>query len=243
MVITSRMLVDRFGIDEEIADYFANKRPVPENNLYWGSRRIYISAGFGFLFIPIVFDLMYKLGVDKKDLLDEKRLNIMEALLHNSQLFELNKLSFSEYIQRCTTLTGENIKQKNLYDSLINHFSGKTVKIFDFELVHKALARGDSFLFTIVNLDVTDGWVNDFLPYWYGLMRPIFLFDDFKDLEEDKRNGDENTILELGGDSEAISKATKIALSDINTLKLVNEKLSNNMISFLNQALQYVELK
>ena len=60
MVITARILQDKLGIHPLIADYFANQRQIPADNLFWKDKRIYISAGFGFLTIPFAFDVMLK---------------------------------------------------------------------------------------------------------------------------------------------------------------------------------------
>lgn len=238
MVITSRILQEKWGIDPEIADYFANERAVPKDNLHWGNRRIYISGGFGFLFIPIVFDLIHKLGIDKKDLLEENHVKLTELILHYSQEYELNQINFNEFINKCKKLVSNKIKQPNFYRSLNSHFSREPLSVFEFETKYKALGRGDSYLFTLVNLKVTDEWIKNFLPYWYGVMRPIFLFDDFRDLEEDKRNGEENIIIEMGGNADALTKATEMALFNINVLKEINEKLSNTMTDYLNQILE-----
>ncbi len=89
----------------------------------------------------------------------------------------------------------------------------------------------------MVDLELTDEWVKQFLPYWYSLARPILLLDDFKDLEEDRQTNDENTIIELGNNADAIRKAYELGMNDIQVLAQLNEKLAKRMKEFLDDAL------
>ncbi|MFN0082020.1 MAG: hypothetical protein ACKVOM_05835 [Ferruginibacter sp.] len=239
MVITSRILQDRLGIDSEIADYFANNRPIPANNLFWGTKRIYISAGFGFLTIPLSFDLMFKLGISKKLLLNDEHVRIMEQGFDKLKRYENKEYSLKQFILACEELLNEKIKQQHLASDLFSVFNGQIPRYFQFEQTNKSLARSDSFLFTLVDLDITDEWVEKFLPYWYSLARPILLLDDFKDLEEDRRDGDENTIIEMGNNKEAILKAYEMGVNDLASLAEINPKLSKFMQPFLKEALEY----
>lgn len=237
MVITSRMLVDRFGIDEEIADFFANKRPVPSDNFFWKNKRIYLSAGFGYLTIPIGFDLFYKSGIAKEQLLQERTVGIMEAGFNHLIKYEKGEISSVELIETLKQILSGNIIQTHLADDLFHLFTGKSPQHFHFETKHKALLRSDLFLLTIVQFDLTDEWVQNFLPYWYAGARPILLLDDFKDLEEDRRLNDENTIIELGNNKQAIMDAYQLGLNDVERLKQINPKLAKSYKGFLDDAL------
>lgn len=239
MVITSNILQSQLGIDSEIADYFANDRPIPKNNLFWGTKRIYVSAGFGFLTIPLAFDLMYKLGIPKLQLLNDAHVGIMEDGFDKLKRYENKEYSLEQFTLACMQILSGKIKQQHLAADLFSTFSGKAPAYFQFEQTNKSLARSDSFLFTLVDLDVTDEWVSKFLPYWYSLARPILLLDDFKDLEEDRRDNDENVIIELGNNKEAILRAYEIGENDLVTLGEMNPKLSKFIKTFLKQTLAY----
>ncbi|HEX4958726.1 MAG TPA: hypothetical protein VFV46_11160 [Lacibacter sp.] len=239
MVITARILQSRFGIDEQIANYFANERAVPANNRFWGTKRVYISAGFGFLTIPLGFDLMYKSGIPKEKLLDDAHVSLMEQGFDRLKRFEAGEYSLEQFVNSCKELLESKIKQPKLAADLFEFVSGRPTKFFDFETKHKALARSDSFLFTLVDLDLSDEWVKTFLPYWYSLARPILLLDDFKDLIEDRRMNEENTIIELGNNADAIQKAYELGVSDLQLLSQVNKKLAADMKQFLDDALTY----
>lgn len=239
MILTSRKLQDSLGINSSIADYFANERPIPANNLFWKNKRIYISGGFGFLTIPLAFDLIHKLGVPLNILLSDEHVSLMENGFHELKRYENCEISFAQFLVNCKQLWGALVKQKKLADDIYKVLSGKEAQFFKFETAHKALARSDAFLFTLVDLELTDEWVEQFLPYWYSLARPILLLDDFKDLVEDRRNNDENTIIELGNNADGIRAAHELGVKDLEKLSTINPKLAKYMLSFFKESLQY----
>lgn len=240
MVITSRKLQDLLGVDSKIADYFANERPVPSNNRFWENKRIYISGGFGFLTIPLAYDLIHKLGVPLDLLLNDEHVSLMEKGFDQLKKYENKEISFHTFLNNCKEIWQPSAKQKKLAEDLFNVLSGEApAKFFQFETKHKALARSDAFLFSIVDLELTDNWITNFLPYWYSLARPILLLDDFKDLIEDRKSEDENTIIELGDNKEGINAAYTLGVKDLEKLADVNPKLSKYMLASLNEALRY----
>ncbi|MBP6686249.1 MAG: hypothetical protein KA160_00220, partial [Lacibacter sp.] len=210
------------GINSEIAHYFANERKVPADNAYWKNKRIYISMGFGFQAIPFMFDLLHKCGISTDVLLLDDHVTLMEKGFDKVGRYESNEITFSEFLMECKLLLQGKVKQPHLAADLFALFSGRETTYFEFETTHKALARSDSFLFTLVDLDVTDKWVSTFLPVWYSLARPILLLDDFKDLEEDRNNANENMIIELGDNKQAVEKAYEFGLQDLVKLSKVN---------------------
>lgn len=239
MVITSRKLELELGINSVIANYFANERKVPENNLFWNNKRIYISSGFGFLTIPMIFDLVHKCGVPIDTLLNDEHVSLMEQGFHQLKLYENEAITFEEFLNGCKNLLQDKIKQPKLAADLFALFSGRESSYFTFETKHKALARSDSFLFTLVDLELSDEWIIQFLPYWYSLARPILLLDDFKDLVEDRSSGEENTIIELGDNAAAIETAYNMGIADLELLATINPQVAGFMRRFLNDALRY----
>jgi hypothetical protein len=243
MVITARILQDRFGIDEQIAVYFANERPVPANNRFWGTKRIYISSGFGFLTIPFGIDLMYKAGISKELLLNDAHVTLMEEGFDRLKRYETNEFTIDEFVNSCKQLLHNKIKQSKLAADLFAFVTGKPSSFFEFETKHKALARSDSFLFTLVDLELSDEWVASFLPMWYSLARPILLLDDFKDLEEDRHSKDENTIIEMGNNGDAVRSAYQFGINDLAELAKHNSKLAAIMKQYLDDSLQYEHIR
>ena len=242
MVVTSKILNRDLGIDEEIADYFTNKRTVPANNLFWGNKRIYISAGFGFLTIPIAFDLFFKKGISKDMLLNDEHVSLMEEGFDRLKRFEILEISGAELIDECKKILSGKVRQQHLAADIFRLLSGAPPQYFQFETKYKALLRSDIFLLTLVDIDITDEWISNFLPYWYAAARPILLLDDFKDLEEDRKLNEENTIIEMGNDKQAILDAYQFGIEDLKLLAEVNPKLSAFLKTFLDDSLnnQYI---
>lgn len=239
MVLTAHMLQTNLGIHPTIADYFANQRAVPANNLFWEGKRIYLSAGFGFLTIPIVFDLQHRMGIPLEALLSDAHVTLMEQGFDKLKQYENKSLDMFSFLEECKLLLQDKIVQHHLATDLFNRLSGKKAVYFQFEEKHKALARSDMFLFTLVDLHITDEWVHQFLPIWYAAARPILLFDDFVDLEEDRQTGEtENTIIELGNDKAAILQAYEMGKVDIQRLSAVNKQLSEFLQNKLDGCMQ-----
>jgi hypothetical protein len=172
-----------------------------------------------------MFDLVHKCGISTDVLLQEDHVSLMEQGFDKVGKFESKEITFSQFLTECKLLLQGKVKQQHLAADLFALFSGKPTSYFQFETEHKALARSDSFLFTLVDLDVSDEWIASFLPIWYSLARPVLLLDDFKDLEDDRKNADENMILELGDNGDAVKQAYDFGMKDLQTLSKVNAYL------------------
>lgn len=239
MVITSHMLHHELGIDSVIADYFANQRPVPQQNLFWKNKLIYLYAGFGTLTIPIVFDLQNKLGIDHEQLLNNEHVLLMEQGFDLLRRFEDKMIDQKAFLQGCKDLLSGKVKQTRLAEDLFSVFSGAKPSCFPLDQTSAALSRSDMFLFTLVDLPLSDTWVPKFIPYWYAVARPILIFDDFVDLASDRLSGEsENVIIEFGNDRHAIQKAFALGLADITLLAGINAKLADFMRKKLEKCLQ-----
>jgi hypothetical protein len=243
MVITSRILQDRLGIDPFIADYFANQRQVPPDNLFWKDKRIYLSMGFGFLTIPFAFDLMHKCGISRDLLLHDDHVALMEQGFDLLKKYELKRITLEEFVAGCKQLLNDKIRQPHLARDLFALFTGEKPTNFRFEISYQALARSDFFLYTLVDIPVSNEWIHQFLPYWYALARPILLLDDFRDIEEDRINGEENTIIELGDDKVAVLKAYEMGKSDLAKLADINQPLSEFIQELLDDSMQYAPIQ
>jgi hypothetical protein len=233
------MLQDRMGIDSEIANYFANERAVPANNAFWKNKRIYISRGFSYLTIPFVSDLLYKLGVPKENVLSNEHVTLLEYGFDLSSRYEAKQITFEQFVSSSKQLLKEKVKQVNFANDLFKFLTGEPAKFFKFETPIKALARTDGYLLTIIDLEVTDKWIEQFLPYWYSLIRPILLLDDFQDFADDRKAGEENSIIELGNDKQAILAAYEFGMKDISVLASVNDKLAKFLQQMLQEALKF----
>ncbi len=199
--------------------------------------------GFGFLTIPFAFDLMYKRGIELDILLDHDHVSLMEEGFDKLKKFETSLITYDEFIESCQQLLKGRIRQPDLAKDLFLLFSDQASACFQFEKKYKALARSDFFLFTLVDLALSNEWVSDFLPYWYSIARPILLLDDFRDIEEDRLKGEENTIIEMGDDKAAVEQAYSLGKQDLALLASVNPLLAGFILELLDDSMNYAPIR
>ncbi len=199
--------------------------------------------GFGFLTIPFAYDLMHKRGIELDILLDDAHVSLMEEGFDKLKKFESSLITYSEFIESCQRLLNGKIRQPDLAKDLFSLFSGEDSAYFQFEKKYKALARSDFFLFTLVDLALSNEWVANFLPYWYSIARPILLLDDFRDIEEDRLHGEENTIIEMGDDKSAVEQAYSLGKQDLALLSTVNPLLADFILGLLDDSMNYAPIQ
>ena len=68
-----------YGVDMEIGKFLTDRK-VPEDNLYWKNRLLYIIPMPGYLFIPLYMDIQFRLGLPKAELLSEQHLQLLELI-------------------------------------------------------------------------------------------------------------------------------------------------------------------
>ncbi len=99
MFISANFLAINYGVDDAISRYFVDRQP-PANNLYWHQKLMYLRAEPGWLFIPLIVDLLYKAGVDKKQLLSEEFVGLMEQIGHISAEEELRHITKEDALNK-----------------------------------------------------------------------------------------------------------------------------------------------
>src|SRR5688500_13835319 len=127
MFTSKEYLHTRLGVDAEIAAFFVDRK-VPVNNLYWKGRYLYVASGTGYTFIPVFFDLQYKLGISKKELLDPLHLEVCEAGLHSAALYELQTITFTQHVENVKLLLSPYIKNHKLFEDLCGYFKLEELK-------------------------------------------------------------------------------------------------------------------
>src|SRR5215207_3083237 len=118
MFISKQHLQQNLGIDADIAAFFVDRK-IPENNLYWKNRYLYIAGGTGYLFIPVFFDLQYRSGLPHDVLFEEVYVQLIEGILHSAAMHEMQQIRFPEHINNCKGLLQDKIRNRPLYDDLI----------------------------------------------------------------------------------------------------------------------------
>lgn len=238
MFTSKKYLQNNLGVDADIAAFFVDRK-VPENNLYWKERLLYVAKGTGYLFIPLFFDLKYKCGVSKQYLLHEDYVQLMEEILNSAAMHEFEQISFHEHIENCRFLMSGKVKNTLLYADLLEYLSDEDLKpVKNIGTPSKALNRGDTFLFTLCFLELPDNVVNQILEEWYALVPSFLLMDDIMDLKEDRERNEENAINDFGQGANGVEKAIDYLKIKFNHLKSVNVQLSEYFERSLQQKLQ-----
>lgn len=233
MFTSKQTLVENFGIDSEIAAFFVNRK-IPEGNSYWKGRLLYISSGTGYLFIPLWFDLQFKIGIEKTTLLNEAYIQIGEAILNSAAKHEMSQLTLAQHIDNCKALVEAHIKQHALYNDLLTYFQNFSLRPYkNLGTISPALNRGDSMLFMLCVLDCDTVILDKLIAGWQALVPSFLLMDDVMDIEEDKINGEENSIIDFGTGSTGVKNALNHLAGNFEFLKRYNEKLGNTFIKAL----------
>jgi hypothetical protein len=226
MFISTKQLVTQYGIDNTIARFFVDRDP-PANNLYWQEKLLYLRPSPGYLFIPLIVDLLHKLGIDKEKLLSAEFLGCMEDIGHISALEETTKISRSVAIEKCEELVRKQSVNENWLNTVIDYFKGKKDSVLSKAIMpFNSLHRGDIFLFSLATIDFPDTFFQRIAEQWFALIGILLLLDDADDIEIDKAAGDENAFLESGLSTEGIEQINQIVKLGLKRIATVNPILS-----------------
>ena len=222
MFTSVRILTDQFGVDPDIARFFVD-RAVPQDNRYWKGRLLYVAHGNGYLFIPLVYDLLYRLGVPKQQLLEEGHIGLMESVLDSAGKVEFDGLPGSAHVEACREILCGSVHNAWLWQELQVYFQGGPTEALGLPI--PPLNRADTFLFSLCNLDMDESLTRSFLKYWYALISAFLLMDDVADWDVDREQGEENAIRHLGEGKEAFSRALEMLHGYFATLESLNPSL------------------
>jgi len=223
MFTSVRFLTDQLAVDPDIARFFVD-RAVPQDNRYWKGRLLYVAQGNGFLFIPLVYDILYRLGVPKQQLLEEAHVRLMESVLDSAGKVEFDGLSGSAHVEACREILEGSVRNHWLWEELQEYFeAGAPVGALGLPI--PPLNRADTFLFSLCNLDMDETLARSFLKYWYALISAFLLMDDVVDWDMDMEQGEENAVRYLGEGKEAFSRAVDMLREYFATLESLNPAL------------------
>jgi len=225
MFTSTRFLTEQLGVDTDVAAFFVDRR-VPPDNVYWRDRKLYVASGTGYLFIPIIYDILLRVGVDKAILLEEDHVCRMEWVLDSAGKVEFENLSGVGHILTCVKLMEPVVRNEWLWNGLQEYFiirNGEPTRWLG-RAIHP-LNRADTFLFSLCDLPMNELLTQAFIPYWYALIAAFLLMDDIVDWDIDKQQGEENAIRFLGEGSEAVRKAIEMLRGDFETLSNINPAL------------------
>lgn len=238
MFISSSFLAINYGVDDKIARFFVDREP-PADNLYWKGKLLYLRPAPGYLFIPLIVDLLHRLGIERQQLLSEEFVATMEQVGHISALEETKQMSGKEAIKKCAELVGDTYKNKNWFDNLIDYFNHETVNFFSsLSSPFKALHRGDVFLFAVCALKFPDELNEKIAEQWFALITTLLLLDDAEDIKTDKESGDANAFIESGLNAEGVQKIKELVNRNLEKIRLLNPAMAYQLNEQYNE---YIE--
>jgi hypothetical protein len=184
---------------------------------------MYLRPEIGWLFIPLIVDLLFKSGVSKQQLLSEEFVSLMEKVGHTSAEEELKQISHQQALEKYIAIVGDNYKNETYYNNLIDFMKGGQDNFFaQVSTPFKALHRGDAFLFSLCALDIDESIQQKVAQYWFALISTLLLLDDAEDMEVDKSSGDENAFLETELTKEGIEKIKTLVKDNLQTITNIN---------------------
>ncbi|MBX3254462.1 MAG: hypothetical protein KF862_10005 [Chitinophagaceae bacterium] len=219
-----------YGIDMEIGKFFVDRK-IPENNLYWKGRYLYITPMPGYLFIPLYTDLQCRLGLPKSRLLSEGHIVFMEKIMHSIAKQEFDSIPMDEHVKECIEITKPVCRNNLLLDELASCFlEGQVVqKGISFGTPLRALNRVDSYLFTLCYFDVDDEQKKHLIDAWHACMTFYLITDDLDDIKKDFEEKEDNAIIEAGLDENGAKLIESYMQQSYNTMNKINPVFANRM--------------
>jgi hypothetical protein len=232
MFMSVGQLETQMGVDKTIGRFFVDRIP-PVNNNYWSKKLLYVSFGSGYLFIPVYYDILYRIGISKEALLNESHIIFMERIMHFAQLQESNEISKEEEQNLIRASIKDRIQNKLFYEFLCKYLDQSIRRPVNFIGTHyPALNRADAFLFIICDLPVSEVQLQQALRYWYALIPSYLILDDIRDYMDDIEKGEENGIIDLGVGRNGFEKAFEILKNNSKILSEVNPLLAQLILTY-----------
>ena len=220
-----------YGVDMLIGETYVNRK-VPQDNLYWKNRKIYIPGAPGYTFMPIFSDLLYRCGADRQQLIGEDFLQLTEAILHSAARLEHKQIGWEEHVSEVVALVSPLVVDNQLFEELKAYaWKSHPIKSGDARVgtSFPSLNRADSYLFSLVVITSSSFDVDKAIRAWYALMTYFLILDDLADIREDLLNGEENVLIEAGLDDAGAEKVTEMIDESIATMNLVNPVMANRI--------------
>lgn len=226
MFVSVDLLHEDMGVDKTIARFFVDRK-VPGGNAYWEKRLLYVGRGNGYIFIPVYYDLLFRIGIPVRQLLAEEHIQFMEKILHLAMLAESRQINHTVMLEGIKKMFIGRIKNESLYSELLFYLEQPVIKPKGrLGMITPALNRGDAFLFVLCDLNLSEQEINLAIQYWYALVTTYLLMDDVYDYKHDKLNQEESSIVELGDGHTGFENAMRILDNNCNILDSINRFLS-----------------
>lgn len=243
MFISADYLSINYGIDNAIARFFVDREP-PADNLYWKGKLLYLRPTPGYLFIPLIVDLLSRVGISKQELLSEAFVGTMERIGHISALEETKQITTAEAVHQCKMLVKGSCMNEEWYAAICNYFDGvEGNMIGSLVTPFKALHRGDVFLFSLCSVQLPSGLMKQIAETWFALISTLLLLDDAEDIKHDKEHGDENAFLESGLTPEGIEDIKQLLSKSLRIIASLNQSMANQLDKKFKELAQRPDVK
>jgi hypothetical protein len=220
-----------YGVDMLIGETYVNRR-VPQDNLYWQKRKIYIPGAPGYTFMPIFSDMLYRCGADRKQLIGDDFLQLSEAILHSAARLEHKQIGWDAHVAEVVNQVVPHVVDNQLFEALKAYAgSSHPIKTGDirFGTAFPSLNRADSYLFSLVIINSPSFDVDKAIRAWYALMTYFLILDDLADIREDLLNGEENVLIDVGLDDAGADKVEAMIDESIAIMNQVNPVMANRI--------------
>ncbi len=243
MFITKDDLKLSYGVDLCIGEAFVN-RAVPENNLYWKNRTIYIPGAPGYYFMPIFTDLLYRCGADRNHLLSDHQFKLNELILHHAAMLEMEQCSWLQQATEVISLVKPVVKNAVLFKEL-NHYliQDKPVALENkrWGTPYPSLNRADTYLLTLVTLDGEKFNLDLAIKGWYALMTYFLILDDLADIKEDLKHDADNIIRDAGITEQGMAGILEMINKSKEVMEIINPVMANR-IDYRNSLINLPEI-
>jgi hypothetical protein len=231
MFLTKDDLKLSYGVDLTIGKFYIDRK-VPQDNLYWKGRSIYVPGASGYIFMPIYADLLRRSGAELSFLLDKVFFAINESILHSAALLEHQQIDWTTHIHQCLQVVAPHVQHVSLFEELQKYLlNNKPIKTEGSKLGtdFPSLNRADSYLLSLSCIPGNNFDAQKALDAWYAMITYFLLMDDLADIREDLLHGEENAILEAGLNEQGVKRIEQMMVEAINKLNAINPVLANRI--------------
>ena len=232
MFISVGHLENRMGVNKIIGRFFVDRR-LPKNNSFWKDKLLYIGIGNGYVSIPVFYDILYRIGIPMEILLDERHVELMERLMHFAILQEKNEISYAEELKNIRDLLQGRIQHQEYFEALNRYLEQDVLKpLGNLGTVFPSLNRADVFLYILCDLPMNEKQREQAIRYWYLLHPSYLIMDDIRDYSKDKKEGEENVVIDLGQGTDGFEKALEMLLQNGESMKEINPLLGGYLMNY-----------
>lgn len=231
MFLTKDDLKLSYGIDLSIGKTYID-RPVPNDNLYWKGRTIYVPGASGYIFMPIYADILRRSGVSVNYLLSEEFFSVQESILHSAALLEYQQIDWPTHIEQCINLVKSKVSRPILYEELKTYLlAQKPIRENGSRLgtAFPSLNRADSYLLVLSCISEETLDEQKAIDGWYAMITYFLLMDDLADIRNDLLQQEENVVLDAGLNEKGIKIIEDMMQDSINKLEDINPVLANRI--------------